>query len=213
MPITSPLPRSFFDRPTIEVANELLGCRLHRRVGGAHLVAEVVETEAYVGPEDLACHASKGRTPRTEVLFGPPGLAYVYFIYGLHWLLNAVTEQEGHGSAVLIRAVAPIEGLPEGSRLDGPARLTAALQVDGKQNRHDLTAGVALWFSERTAEPGPVEAGPRIGVDYAGEWADRPWRFWVRNSPHVSRRPARGPSRASRVVEGRPGRGAGAKRR
>jgi DNA-3-methyladenine glycosylase len=205
---TKPLPRDFYDRDTVQFAKDLLGCRLHRRVGDRLYVARVVETEAYCGPEDLACHASKGLTPRTEPMFGPPGHAYVYFIYGLHHCLNAVTEAPGSGTAVLIRAVEPLEGFAAGVRTDGPARLTKALSIDKGQNQIDLTAGDGLWFEEPTESRGTIEAGKRIGVDYAGAWAERPWRFWL-HSPCVSVRP-RGPGvgaggRATNgVLEGTP---------
>jgi len=204
-----PLPREFYERDTIQVAKDLLGCRLVRLVGGRLHVARVVETEAYCGPQDLACHAAKGRTPRTEPMFGPAGHAYVYFIYGLHHCLNAVTEKPGSGTAVLIRALEPLEGFAEGVRTDGPARLTRALSIDRAFDRFDLTAGRELWFEEPDLPRGPVECGKRIGVDYAGEWAERPWRFWL-DSPWVSVRPrkprargAGGRAKAS-VLEGTP---------
>lgn len=198
-----PLPRSFYDRDTVRVARDLLGCRVVRRHGGRTLLARIVETEAYAGEHDLACHASRGRTPRTEVLFGPPGHAYVYLCYGLHWLFNAVTEREGHGSAVLIRAVEPIAGFPPGARTSGPALLSAALRITSRQNRHDLTAGEALWIEEPDAPVGAITSSPRIGVEYAGEWATRPWRFYLPASPHVSRaRPPAATGTRRRVVEG-----------
>lgn len=197
------LPSSFYDRDTTQVAKELLGCLLHRRVDGVHHVARVVETEAYVGPHDLACHASKGITPRTEVMYGPPGRAYVYFIYGLHWCLNAVTEREGHGSAVLFRALEPIAGFPEETRTDGPARLTRALQIDRALNRWDLTRGETLWLEPPERPRGTIAAGPRIGVDYAGTWAQAPLRFWIRDNPWVSGS-ARPPQR--KVLQGAPAR-------
>lgn len=198
-----PLPRTFYDRDTVQVARDLLGCRILRRAGGRTLTARIVETEAYVGPHDLACHASRGRTPRTEVLFGPPGHAYVYLCYGLHWLFNAVTEREGHGSAVLVRAVEPVSGFPVGTRTAGPALLSAALRIDRSSNRHDLTAGEALWIEAPDAGVGEIAESPRIGVDYAGEWARRPWRFYVKASPHVSGRRSRGsPRPLQEVVEG-----------
>lgn len=197
-----PLPRSFFARPTVEVARDLLGCRLHRTVDGEERVARVVETEAYCGTDDLACHASKGRTPRTAPMFGPAGHAYVYFIYGMHHCLNAVTEG-GRGAAVLFRAIEPLAGIPEGRRTSGPGLLTRALSIDKALNEHDLTSGDGLWLEAGDGPVGPVETGPRIGVDYAGEWAGRPWRFWVAGSPWVSARPRRG---ALRVVQGGPAR-------
>lgn len=181
-----PLPRSFYDRDTEEVARDLLGCLLVREVGGARFVARIVETEAYLGPHDLACHASKGVTPRTEVLYGPPGHAYVYFIYGLHYLLNAVTEREGHGAAVLFRGLEPVAGFPPEARTNGPARLTKVLSVDKELNRWDLTEGRRLWIEpgERASK---IARGPRIGVDYAGAWAREPLRFWEAGNRWVSR--------------------------
>lgn len=198
--MVKPLPRSFYDRPTLQVARELLGCLLHRRLGDRLIVGRVVETEAYVGTEDRACHASKGLTPRTEVMFGPPGHAYVYLIYGLHHCLNTVTEGQGSGSAVLIRALEPVSGLASqpkprlqqpGARTDGPARLTQALQIDRGLNRWDLTQGQELWLEGADRPQGPIATGPRIGVDYAGEWAARPWRFWLEGNPWVSVGPRR----------------------
>ena len=216
----NPLPRDFYDRDTVQVAKDLLGCRLYRQVDGRLYAARVVETEAYCGPADLACHAAKGLTPRTEPMFGPPGHAYVYFIYGLHHCLNAVTEKPGSGTAVLIRALEPLEGFAEGIRTDGPARLTKALSIDKALNKLDLTAGHALWLEEPAAPRGAIESGKRIGVDYAGEWAERPWRYWL-HSPWVSVRPRRasgaetqGSPRAERAAAapapGAPGAGGGA---
>lgn len=203
-----PLARDFYDRDTIRVARDLLGCRLYRQVGDRIQVARIVETEAYCGPSDRACHASRGLTPRTRPMFGPPGHAYVYFIYGLHHCLNAVTEGEGSGTAVLIRAAEPLEGIDAGVRTDGPARLTRALSIDKGQNEIDLTLGEGLWIAEPTDPRGRIEAGPRIGVDYAGEWAERPWRFWL-HSPWVSVRPRR---RNGPVVEDPPTPRGGAKK-
>jgi|SRR5690606_5809637 len=182
----APLPRDFYDRDTVEVARDLLGCFLVREIDGRLFVARIVETEAYVGPHDLACHASRGVTPRTEVLYGPPGHAYVYFVYGMHFLLNAVTEREGHGSAVLLRALEPLEGFPEGVRTDGPARLTRALGIDKELNRWDLTAGKRLWIAAGSRVE-RIARGPRIGVDYAGPWALEPLRFWEEGNRWVSR--------------------------
>ncbi|WP_373047256.1 DNA-3-methyladenine glycosylase [Vulgatibacter sp.] len=200
-----PLPRDFYDRDTVQVARDLLGCRIYRHVGERLYVARVVETEAYCGPHDLACHASKGLTPRTEPMYGPPGHAYVYFIYGLHHCLNVVTEGPGIGSAVLIRALEPIGGFAEATRTDGPARLTKALSIDRAQNKLDLTSGTDLWFAGPERPAGEISTGKRIGVDYAGEWAERPWRFWL-HSPCVSVQPRR---RRSAVLEGTPTRPTG----
>ncbi|KFA87098.1 DNA-3-methyladenine glycosylase [Archangium violaceum] len=185
------LPVSFYARPALTVARELLGTHLVFEQGGRRRVGRIVETEAYVGGHDLACHASKGRTPRTEVLFGPPGRAYVYLIYGMYHCFNVVTDQEGVGSAVLVRAVEPVEGLPGDVRTDGPGRLCRALGLTLAHNRWDLQ-DAALHLTR--GEPVPearVERGPRIGVDYAGEWALEPYRLWIRGSQHVSRPPVR----------------------
>ncbi|MFO0774674.1 MAG: DNA-3-methyladenine glycosylase [Nitrospiraceae bacterium] len=176
---TQRLVRNFFDRPTVTVARALVGKFLVRERAGAVVVARIIETEAYVGPLDKACHASKGRTARTEVLFGPPGYAYVYLCYGIHELLNVVTECESFPAAVLIRAVEI-----DGRLFDGPGRVTRALGIDRALNRHDLTSGSRLWFEDRAIpiKRGAVKAYPRIGVDYAGEWAKKPWRFRLEES-------------------------------
>ena len=171
------LPRVYFKRPTVTVARSLIGKYLVRVIDGRILAGKIVEVEAYVGPEDKACHASKGRTQRTEVLFGPPGVAYVYLIYGMYHCLNVVTEREEFPSAVLIRAIEI-----NGELIDGPGRLCRALQIDRRLNRADLTTGESLWFEDRgtLVERGAVGAHPRVGVDYAGEWAKKPWRFRLR---------------------------------
>ena len=179
-----PLPHSFYERPARTVARALLGKVL---VHGGR-AGRIVETEAYVGVHDLACHAARGKTARTRILWGPPGRAYVYFIYGMHWCLNAVTEREGRPAAVLVRGLEPLAGFDGPVRLDGPARLCRALNITGAENGADLMSS-ALRILDAPAVPGrDVERGPRIGVDYAKEWAERPLRFWVRGSPGVSRR-------------------------
>lgn len=146
--------------------------------------ARIVETEAYVGEHDLACHSSRGETARTAVMFGPPGRAYVYLIYGMYDMLNVVTAEEGDPQAVLIRACEPL-GEAAG-RLDGPGRLTRTLGVARDLNGHDLRQP-PLWI-EAGSPPSSVAASPRIGVDYAGEWSEAPLRFFDPDSPHVSRR-------------------------
>jgi DNA-3-methyladenine glycosylase len=168
------LDRAYFNRPTLDVARSLIGKYLIRDNGQRLLAGKIVEVEAYVGPEDKACHASKGRTVRTEVLFGPPGHAYVYLCYGMHEMLNVVTEQDGFPAAILLRAVEC-----HGRLIDGPGRLTRAFGIDRRLNRCDLTAGDALWFEDRgeSLPRGALKTYPRIGVDYAGEWAQKPWRF------------------------------------
>jgi DNA-3-methyladenine glycosylase len=170
------------------VARALLGKVL---VHGGR-AGRIVETEAYVGVHDLACHASRGKTARTRILWGPPGRAYVYFIYGMHWCFNAVTGREGRPAAVLVRGLEPVAGFDGPVRLDGPGRLCRALDITGALNGADLVTS-GLRILDAPPVPGrEVERGPRIGVDYAKEWAERPLRFWVRGSAGVSRarRPA-----------------------
>ena len=171
------LPRIYFNRPTLQVARSLIGKYLVRVIDGRILAGKILEVEAYVGPQDKACHASKGRTQRTEVLFGPPGVAYVYLIYGMYHCLNVVTEREEFPSAVLIRAIEI-----DGELIDGPGRLCRALQIDRRLNRVDLTTVESLWFEDRgvLVKKADVRAHPRIGVDYAGKWAKKPWRFRLR---------------------------------
>lgn len=171
------LSRTYFDRPTVTVARSLVGKYLVRAVEGRILAGKIVEVEAYVGPKDKACHASKGRTPRTDVMFGPAGVAYVYLIYGMYHCLNVVTEREEFPSAVLIRAIEL-----DGELIDGPGRLCRALAIDRGLNRADLTEGKSLWFEDRgvVLKRGELGAHTRIGVDYAGAWAKKLWRFRLR---------------------------------
>jgi len=171
------LPRIYFNRPTLTVARSLVGKYLIRCIDGREIAGKIIEVEAYVGPQDKACHASKGRTQRTEVMFGPAGVAYVYLIYGMYHCLNVVTEREEFPSAVLIRAIEI-----DGKLIDGPGRLCRALEIDRRLNRVDLTTGESLWFEDRgeVVERGTVGAYPRIGVDYAGKWAEKLWRFRLR---------------------------------
>jgi DNA-3-methyladenine glycosylase len=182
----APLPRDFYARKTVTVAKDLLGRILVHEDGGVRRTGVIVETEAYIGPHDLACHASKGRTKRTEVLYGPPGHAYVYLIYGMYDCFNAVTEAEGYPAAVLVRAVAPIEGCV--GKTDGPGKLCRAMHITRAVNRFDLTGSAITIEEGRPVSVRKIERGARIGVDYAGEWAHRHLRFWVRDDPHVSRR-------------------------
>ncbi len=201
--MTAPLPVAFYDRPTLTVARELLGMRLVRLLDGQRVGGWIVETEAYVGEEDLGCHARAGRTPRTEVMYGPPGRAYVYFNYGMHWLLNAVTEREGFPAAVLIRALWPAEGValiaarrrgrPRRQWTDGPAKLTQALAIDGSFNRCDLTVtDDGLWIEPGLPVPAEnVTKGPRVGLYSVPEpWKSIPWRFRVINPQAVFPPPA-----------------------
>jgi DNA-3-methyladenine glycosylase len=168
------LSQDYFSRPTLTVARSLLGKYLVRENGKGIVVGKIIEVEAYVGPEDKACHASKGRTARTEVLFGPPGISYVYLIYGMHHCLNVVTERTGFPAAVLIRAIEV-----DGELIDGPGRLCRALEINRSLNRIDMTDGDKLWFEDRgiTVPRSKIGTFPRIGVEYAGAWAKNPWRF------------------------------------
>ncbi len=191
-PTPGRLPRAFYARPTLEVAPDLLGLWLvHERPEGRQ-AGRIVEVEAYVGQEDLAAHSSRGRTARTSVMFGRAGHAYVYFIYGMHFCFNVVTDAEGVGAAVLVRALEPGEGVE--ARTDGPGRLCRALGIDRALNAIDLTdeGDGALWIERRPGPPvGEIVTSPRIGVAYAGEWAARPWRFSLSASRHLSVRPRR----------------------
>jgi DNA-3-methyladenine glycosylase len=191
-----PLPRSFYDRNARFVAPDLVGSLLVRREGKKTRVGRIVETEAYVGEHDLACHARAGRTARTEVMYGEPGHAYVYLIYGVHPMLNAVCGPGGDANAVLIRAAEPVPGeLPLLHSATGPGNLCKAFDIGLAMNRDDLCDPDAALFiaprPEGARKPG-LWRGPRVGVDYSGEWASRKLRFCDRDSPHVSRpRPPR----------------------
>ena len=179
------LPRSFYDRDTVEVAHELLGMHLVHVVAGVERVGRIVEVEAYLGPHDLAAHSARGLTKRTRVMFGPPGYAYVYLIYGMHWCMNVVTQAEGKASAVLLRAVEPVKNI-EG-RTQGPALLTKAMGIDGRLNGHDLLSDGFFVGRPLDYEPARIVKRPRIGVDYAGHWARRLLRFYEKGNPFVSR--------------------------
>lgn len=188
-----PLSSDFYNRPTLTVARELLGCRLVRILDGIRLSGIITETEAYIGESDLGCHAKAGKTKRTQVMYGLPGRAYVYFTYGMHWCFNAVTEAEGFPAAVLIRAVETEEGLrmvesrraraKKADWTNGPAKLTLAFGIDSSQNGIDLTTTESgLWI-----EPGvvisdsSVTIGPRVGLYNVPEpWKSVPWRFFTK---------------------------------
>ena len=180
------LPRRFYDRDPVTVARELLGTRLVRLCDGVEHVGKIVEVEAYLGPHDLAAHSARGRTPRTEVMFGPPGHAYVYMIYGMHFCMNVVTEAEGRASAVLVRALEPVRNVTE--RTNGPALLCKAMHIDKRLNGHDLESDDFFIAAPNPPERFAIVTRPRIGVDYAGEWATKHLRFYMRDNPHVSRK-------------------------
>jgi DNA-3-methyladenine glycosylase len=186
------LPRDFFARDSLTVARELLGARLVHIEDGVRISGIITETEAYCGETDLGCHAKAGRTPRTAVMYGPPGFAYVYFTYGMHWLFNAVTMPEGQPEAVLIRAIEPVEGVeiiakrrhkqPQKLWANGPAKLTQALGIDGQHNNLDLCGAESEIFIERDHAflDGQVVTGPRVGLETVPEpWKSKPWRFLV----------------------------------
>lgn len=179
------LPREFYDRDTKLVARELLGKFLIHKSGGVERIGKIVETEAYLGEHDLAAHSSKGKTERTKIMFGPPGHAYVYLIYGIYFCMNVVTEREGHASAVLLRALEPVKNISE--KTAGPGLLCRAIQIDKKLNGHDLLSD-DFFIAESEAEEFSIVKRPRVGVDYAKHWAKRHLRFYITGNPFVSRR-------------------------
>ena len=165
---------SYFSRSTLIVARSLIGKYVVRQDEKRTIAGKIIEVEAYIGTEDKACHASKGRTARTEVLFGSSGISYVYLIYGMYHMLNVVTERTEFPAAVLIRAIEV-----DGELIDGPGKLCRELNIDRSLHRIDLTSGQQLWFEDRGERVLKTQVGtfPRIGVDYAGAWAKKPWRF------------------------------------
>lgn len=180
------LPRDFYNHPTLTVARELIGARLARIQDGVRLTGLITETEAYIGERDLACHAKAGRTPRTAVMYGPPGHAYIYFTYGHHWMLNVVTERENFPAAVLIRAIQLEEGAKimsarrGGRDTFGPGKLTQAMGITKSENGLDLTAAASgLWIEAGISIPNSlVTKSPRVGLNTVPEpWLSKPWRF------------------------------------
>src|SRR5580698_5899486 len=181
----SRLPRSFYNRDTIVVAHELLGKHLVHKSRGVERIGRIVEVEAYLGPHDLAAHSSRGLTERTKVMFGPPGHAYVYLIYGMYYCMNVVTEREGHASAVLLRAIEPITNI-EG-RTQGPGLLCKAMGIDKRLNAHDLLSDDFYIAAPPATKSFTIVKRPRVGVDYAKHWAKRHLRFYIKGNPFVSR--------------------------
>ncbi|MGH2402382.1 MAG: DNA-3-methyladenine glycosylase [Candidatus Limnocylindria bacterium] len=190
--------RTWFDRPSVEVARDLLGARLVHHSPDGTVAGRIVEVEAYSGPEDLAAHSSRGRTTRNAVMFGPPGHLYVYLVYGLHHCMNVVAGPGEKPEAVLIRALEIDEGIdlahvrrgpraPHGRMAAGPGNVGQALGINRSHNGADLLAG-PIRVEPRSGPVPPMRSGPRIGVDYAGDWAARPMRYWIADDPHVSRR-------------------------
>ncbi|MCH7587478.1 MAG: DNA-3-methyladenine glycosylase [Chloroflexi bacterium] len=185
------LTRDFFEQPTLQVAINLLGQHLVRiRPGHARVAGVIVETEAYIGSEDLACHARSGKTARNMSMWGDPGRSYVYFVYGMHWMLNIVTASAGLPAAVLIRSIFPLEGIEQMARrrnnqpleelANGPAKLCQAFDIDGALDGHDLCNPESKIFIEAAETPAPesVTSGPRVGLNSVPEpWKSKPWRF------------------------------------
>lgn len=200
-PVGSALPRDFYARDTELVARDLLGCVLECHTPDGITSGRIVETEAYLGEHDLACHAAAGRTRRTAPLYGPPGSAYVYFIYGVHWCFNAVTREEGQPSAVLVRALEPLEGVelmrtrrPAARRelelTNGPGKLCAALGIDIRHNELRLDRVPIQIREGAKVSRDCVVVTPRIGISESAEW---PLRWYVKDSPFVSRTPTHFP--------------------
>jgi DNA-3-methyladenine glycosylase len=192
----SPLPRSFYEGRVLDVARAMIGKLLVRRAPEGAAAGRTVECEAYRGPEDLAAHSARGRrTRRNEVMYGPPGHTYMFLLYGMHWAFNAVTGAGGCPHAILVRALEPVFGLdlmaarrgvePTALRLtNGPGKLAAALGLGAHDYGVDLT-GNELFLAEGALR-GKIGRSPRINVDYAGAWAQRPWRFYERDNRYVS---------------------------
>jgi DNA-3-methyladenine glycosylase len=192
-----PLPAQFYDRPTEQVARDLLGAVLECTTPNGVTRARIVETEAYLGDHDAACHAVAGLTPRTKHLFGPPGNSYVYFIYGMYWCFNAVTRERGHGSAVLVRAVHPVDGLDlmrerrprvkrERDLTNGPGKLCMAMGIAGTLSGRSLRTPPLVIRAGREIPDEGVVVTPRIGITRAADW---PLRYLVRDDPYVSATP------------------------
>lgn len=192
--------KNFYNRETLKVAQELLGKFLVRKIGKKIIAGKIVETEAYVGLSDLASHASRGKTARTAPMFGPPGHAYVYLVYGSNYCFNIVTEKENYPAAVLIRAIEPAEGADFMKRYrktqklifnltNGPGKFCQAFKINKTLNSLDLTKNI-LWVEDRgiKIKSSEIAAVKRVGVDYAGEYKNKPWRFYLRGNPFVSKK-------------------------
>ncbi len=200
------LDREFYARPVLTVARECVGKILVHRTEAGEAAGRIVEAEAYRGPEDRAAHSYGGRrTPRTEVMFGPAGHAYVFFVYGMHWNFNLVTGQVGEPQAVLVRAIEPLwgrelmatrRGVAAGRRelTNGPGKLCQALGIDRAQYGRDLTFGDLVLLDAPAVK---VARSPRVGIDYAGSWAERRWRFFEPGNPYVSVNRSRAPAAGS----------------
>ena len=207
------LNKNYFQQPTLRVAQDLLGQFIFRKINNQILVGLITETEAYCGPNDLASHASKGRTPRTELMFGEAGQSYIYLIYGMYNCFNIVTEKKDYPAAVLIRSIEPIKGIDlmiknrfnnkksiihpssrerrdqNSPTANGPGKLCQALQIDKKLNGLKLCKENKLWLQDSNLKikPSQIVKAKRIGIDYAGSYKDKPWRFYLKNNCHVSK--------------------------
>lgn len=179
------LPRTFYERDTIRVAKDLLGKYIIHNHDGLEYVGKIVEVEAYLGQHDLACHSSKGLTPRTKVMFGPAGYAYIYLIYGMYYCTNVVTEAEGTGSAILLRAIEPIKNIQ--GRTQGPGLLSKAMHIDKQLNQHDLTSDNFYIAEPEDDQAFTIAEKPRVGVHYAKDWADKLLRFYIKESTFISK--------------------------
>lgn len=176
------LNKNFYNQPTIKTARQLLGKFLIRKIGKKIIVGMIIETEAYVGLSDKASHASRGKTKRNEIMFGPPGFWYVYLIYGMYNCLNVVTEHKNYPAAVLIRGVKPILGIDLKTKTDGPGKLCKAFKIDKSINSSPAFGkSCQLWIEERGVKikPTDIKKAPRVNVDYAGEYKDKLWRFYI----------------------------------
>jgi len=180
------LGRAFYNRDTVIVARELLGKYLVHVSRGIERIGRIVEDEAYLGPHDLAAHSAKGLTQRTKVMFGPPGYAYVYMIYGMYYCMNVVTEREGHASAVLLRAIEPLRNV--NGRTQGPGLLCKSMQIDRDLNAHDLLSDNFYIADPLKDEHLTIVKRPRVGVAYARHWQRRLLRFYIKGSPFVSKK-------------------------
>ncbi|KTD47720.1 DNA-3-methyladenine glycosylase [Legionella quateirensis] len=179
------LPKEFYQRDTIQVAKDLLGKVLVHDDEGMKRIGKIVEVEAYLGQQDLASHSSKGITKRTEVMYGPAGFAYIYLIYGMYYCTNVVTEKEGIGSAVLIRALEPVQNTI--GRTQGPGLLSRAMNIDKRFNRHDLTGDTFYIADANDQTLFTIMEKPRIGVHYAKDWTDKLLRFYIKNNAFISK--------------------------
>jgi len=178
------LNQNFYNHPTRKVASQLLGKFLIRQIGNKKIVGEIIEVESYIGPNDLASHASRGRTKRTELMFGEAGFWYIYLIYGMYYCLNIVTEHKNYPAAILLRAVKPISGLKPEIKTDGPGKLCRAFKIDKSLNgKAAFAKNCQLWIEDRGIKISPrqIKKSTRIGVDYAGEYKDKLWRFLLKN--------------------------------